>query len=688
MKFKLISKFEPKGDQPQAIDKLYNNLKNKQKFQTLLGVTGSGKTFTMAKVIEKNQKPTLVICHNKTLAAQLASEFKSFFPDNAVHYFVSFYDYYQPESYMPVTDTYIAKDASINEEIERLRHAATESLLTRKDVIIVASVSCIYGLGSPAEYQKESIKLTLNGKIELPDLLRQLTSINYERDQFTLKRGTFRVRGDIVDIFPPYSINEIVRIELFGNKIEKISKINYLTGEIIRDSLEKKYSSNIREIVIFPASHYIAPHDKFNQSLKQISQDMILEVEELKKRGKELEAQRLKQRTEYDLEMLKETSYCNGIENYSRYFDGRKPGQPPYTLMDFFPQDFLMFIDESHMTIPQIGGMYYGDRARKESLVQYGFRLHSAFDNRPLKFNEFEKHINQCIFVSATPGPYEFSQSKIKQNSRSHSSNSRLNSGIVEQIIRPTGLIDPKIDIKPTKNQIDDLLIRIQNRIKNKQRVLVTTLTKKLAEELTDYLKDLNLKVAYLHSDIATLKRLEILRDLRLGNYNVLVGINLLREGLDLPEVSLVAILDADKEGFLRSEQALIQTMGRAARHIDGQVIMYADTITGSMKKAISETSRRRKIQVEYNKKHHITPKTIEKEIKDERLAGQKSEEEIASNETIKIAAEKSDPKKIKILIKELTDQMNLSARNLEFEEAAKLRDEIRNLRKALQKLQ
>jgi len=666
MKFKLYSKFKPKGDQPQAIDKLYNNLKNHQKFQTLLGVTGSGKTFTMAKVIEKNQKPTLVICHNKTLAAQLASEFKSFFPENAVHYFVSFYDYYQPESYMPVTDTYIAKDASINEEIERLRHAATESLLTRKDVIIVASVSCIYGLGSPEEYQKESIKLALNNITELPDLLRKLTSINYERDQFTLKRGTFRVRGDIVDIFPPYSINEIIRIELFGNKIEKISKINYLTGEIIADS------KNIQEIIIFPASHYIAPKDELNNVLKKISQDMILEVEELKKRGKELEAQRLKQRTEYDLEMLKETGFVNGIENYSRYFDERQPGQPPYTLLDFFPKDFLMFIDESHMTVPQIGGMYFGDRARKESLVKYGFRLNAAFDNRPLKFAEFEKHINQCIFVSATPRPYEFQKSK------------KL---VAEQLIRPTGLVDPKIEIKPTKNQIDDLLTKVQARIKNKQRVLITTLTKKLAEELTDYLKDLNLKVAYLHSDIATLKRLEILRDLRLGNYDVLVGINLLREGLDLPEVSLVAILDADKEGFLRSEQALIQTMGRAARHIDGQVIMYADIVTGSMKRAISETNRRRKIQIEYNKKHHIAPKTIEKEIKDERLAGQKNEEEIASNESIKLIAEKSDPKKIKILINELSDQMNLAAKNLEFEEAAKLRDEIKKMRKALQNI-
>ncbi len=683
MKFKLYSKFEPKGNQPQAIDKLYANLKNSQKFQTLLGVTGSGKTFTMAKVIEKNQKPTLVICHNKTLAAQLASEFKSFFPNNAVHYFVSFYDYYQPESYMPVTDTYIAKDASINEEIERLRHAATESLLTRKDVIIVASVSCIYGLGSPEEYQKESIKLVLNKKIELPDLLRKLTSINYERDQFSLKRGTFRVRGDIVDIFPPYSINEIIRVELFGNRIENISKINYLTGEIIADS------KDIQEIIIFPASHYIAPKDEFNNALKKINQDMILEIEELKKRGKELEAQRLKQRTEYDLEMLKETGYCNGIENYSRYFDERTPGKPPYTLLDFFSKNFLMFIDESHMTIPQIGGMYFGDRARKESLVKYGFRLNAAFDNRPLKFNEFEKHINQCIFVSATPRPYEFEKSVIKSNSRSHSiySKSHSRKAIAEQLVRPTGLIDPSIEIKPTKNQIDDLLTKIQARIKNKQRILITTLTKKLAEELTDYLKDLNLKVAYLHSDIITLKRLEILRDLRLGNYDVLVGINLLREGLDLPEVSLVAILDADKEGFLRSEQALIQTMGRAARHIDGHVVMYADIITGSMKKAISETNRRRKIQKEYNKKNHITPKTIEKEIREERLSGQKNEEEITSNDSIKLIADKSDPKKIKVIIKELTDQMNLSARNLEFEEAAKLRDEIKNLRKALQKM-
>jgi len=652
-KFKLHSPYQPTGDQPAAIKKLTKGLSEGLAYQTLKGVTGSGKTFTMANVIDKVQKPTLVIAHNKTLAAQLAQEFKEFFPGNAVHYFVSYYDYYQPEAYMPTTDTYIEKDSSINEEIDKLRHAATSSLLMRDDVIIVASVSCIYGIGSPEVYKQSGVELAKGKSAQRNDILRQLIDIQYQRNDIDFHRGTFRVRGDVLEIWPPYEDNGFM-IEFFGDEIDGIKKINTLTGEVI-ETLDK--------LKIFPAKHFVTPKKDLEAIMKQIKNDMTKEVAEFKKQGKDLEAQRLKQRVSFDLEMIQETGYCTGIENYSRYFDKRKIGQPPHVLIDFFPKDFLMIIDESHITIPQIGGMHNGDRARKDMLVNYGFRLKAAYDNRPLNFEEFVSKINQVVFTSATPGQFE------KDNSDQ----------FVEQIIRPTGLLDPKIDLRPAQGQIDDLIAEIRATVKQKHRVLVTTLTKRLAEELTEYLQEINIKVQYLHSDVDTVERMEILRDLRLGKYDVLVGINLLREGLDLPEVTLVAILDADKEGFLRSETALVQTIGRAARHVDGRVIMYADKTTRSMQAAMDETNRRREIQQAYNKKHKITPKTIKSKIKELQLESKKTKES-RSQDIDWEHIDEYTPDAIDKAIKQKERQMDLAARNLEFERAAELRDEVQEL--------
>jgi len=646
MKFKLVSKFKPTGDQPQAIKKLTQGIKRKQKFQTLLGVTGSGKTFTMASIIEKVQKPILVISHNKTLAAQLYFEFKNFFPKNAVHYFVSYYDYYQPEAYLPASDTYIEKETDINKEIERLRHAATQSLMTRKDIIIVASVSCIFGLGSPDLYNKVKIFLKKGETRRIKSILAQLVSIQFKRSDFDLERGNFRLRGDILDIFPLYGEN-ILRIEFFGDIIEKISEINSLTGEIINE---------LREIEIFPATHYITDAEIQNLAIQEIKEDLKLRLRKLKKENKLLEAQRLTQKTNFDLEMIQETGYCNGIENYSKYFDRRHSGQPPYTLIDFFFKDVLIIIDESHMTIPQLRAMYNQDLARKKTLIDYGFRLPTALDNRPLNFKEFLARVNQIIFTSATPSSFEFKKS----------------SQVAEQIIRPTGLVDPEIKIKKTKGQIQDLISEIKKRIAQKQRVLVTVLTKRLAEELADYLTDAGIKTAFLHHEIDTLERPQILRDLRIGKYDVLVGINLLREGLDLPEVSLVAILDADKEGFLRSSWSLIQVMGRAARHKQGKAIMYADSITRSMKEAIKETKRRRKIQIRYNTQHNLVPRSISKEI----------DKELWPKKETRIDLAKIPQDELKRLISELEGEMELAAKNLEFEKAAILRDEIIELKK------
>ncbi|MFC1651624.1 excinuclease ABC subunit UvrB [Patescibacteria group bacterium] len=659
MKFKLHSKYKPTGNQPEAIKELTEGLKSDYNYQTLLGVTGSGKTFTIANVIEKEQKPTLIIAHNKTLAAQLYSEFKEFFPDNTVHYFVSYYDYYQPEAYVPRTDTYIEKDASINEEIDRLRNAATHALLTCKDVIVIASVSCIYGLGKPQAYEELKINLKKKENYLMEKVLKDLNAIQYERNDLDFHRGTYRVRGDILEIFPSYG-ELVIRISFFGEKIESIQEVDYLTGEIKHE---------LDEINIYPAKHFVIEDKQINKALKEIEKDLKNQVNSFKRQDKLLEAQRLNQRTKFDLEMIRETGYCTGIENYSRYFDDRSIGEPPSTLLDYFPKDFLLIIDESHMTVPQIGGMYEGDRARKQTLIDYGFRLPSALDNRPLTFKEFRKKINQTIFTTATPRPFEFSNSEQ----------------IVEQIVRPTGLIDPEVVVKPTKNQIPDLITEIQKRVKNKQRVLVTTLTKRLAEELTDYLSEEKIKVQYLHSDVDTLKRVEILHDLRSGKYDVIVGINLLREGLDLPEVSLVAILNADSAGFLRSREALIQTTGRAARHLEGKVIMYADKVSAAMKEAISETDRRRKIQIKYNKKHGITPRSIEKEIKDEELYERKVEglDRDYKNRLDKFEGQSDVPKdEIKRLIKELEEKMDLAAKNLEFEKAAELRDEVDELKR------
>ncbi len=653
--FKVVSQYQPAGDQPEAIEKLVWGINQEMRAQTLLGVTGSGKTFTMAKIIEAVQKPTVVIAHNKTLAAQLCNEFREFFPDNAVHYFVSYYDYYQPEAYVPHSDTYIEKDASINEEIDRLRHAATSALFERRDVIIVASVSCIYGLGSPEDYMGMTLSLR-NGEFRDRDhILRRLVGIQYERNDIGFSRGTFRVRGDVIEIIPAYS-DHVVRIELFGDEVERILELDPITGELIKEN---------QAITIYPASHYVTSDDKLKRAIKSIEEELVHRLQELKAENKLLEAQRLEQRTHYDLEMLQQIGFCQGIENYSRHLTGRAAGEMPSTLLDYFPKDYLMFIDESHVTLPQIRGMYRGDRSRKETLVKHGFRLPSALDNRPLNFSEFELHINQVVFVSATPGPYELENEQQR----------------VEQILRPTGLVDPEVMVRPVKAQIDDLLDEIRINVDRNERVLVTTLTKKMAEDLTDYLADIGIKVRYLHSDIDTLERIEILSNLRAGEFDVLVGINLLREGLDLPEVSLVAILDADKEGFLRSETALIQTIGRAARNVRGRVIMYADRITDSMKFAISETNRRRKLQIEHNKKHGIIPVTIKKDIKDIVQAVRAGEEKGEYAYGNKTGTVQKTIKDIAHYIKDLEKQMYSAAEALDFELAAQLRDEIKELR-------
>ena len=646
--FKVFSPFEPMGDQTEAINKLSNGVINGKKFQTLMGVTGSGKTFTIAKTIEKVNRPTLVIAHNKTLAAQLCSEFKEFFPNNAVEYFVSYYDYYQPEAYIPHTDTYIEKDASINDEIDKLRHSATASLFERRDVIIVASVSCIYGLGDPDDYKNLMISLRAGTEYGRDNLLRKLVEIQYDRNDISCVRGTFRVRGDVVEIFPVNTNERAIRVEFFGDEIDKICEIDIVTGEILAFR---------KHIVIFPASHYATTAEKMKRAIKTIGDELTERQAYFKQNDKALELQRITQRTNYDLEMMQEIGFCQGIENYSRHISGRKPGSPPYTLIDYFPDDFLLVIDESHVTIPQIGAMYAGDRSRKDALVEYGFRLPSAYDNRPLNFAEFEKRINQVIFVSATPAKYETEHSGAP----------------VEQIIRPTGLIDPEIIMRPVKGQIDDLINEIHTAAEQGERVLVTTLTKKMAESLTDYLREADIKVKYLHSDIKTTERMEIVRDLRLGVFDVLVGINLLREGLDIPEVSLVAILDADKEGFLRSETSLVQTIGRAARNVHGRVIMYADTVTGSMKRAIDETNRRRKIQSDYNEKYGIVPKSVKKDIRELLNTVDTDEKDAVSVKDKPVTTEEK--------IAEYTKLMKEAAKAMEYEIAAYYRDEIIKLK-------
>ena len=650
--FKLHSEYKPTGDQPEAIEYLSNGIKEGKKFQTLLGVTGSGKTFTMANIIEKVQKPTLVLAHNKTLAGQLYSEFKEFFPENNVEYFVSYYDYYQPESYLPQSDTYIEKDASINDEIDKLRHSATAALFETRDVIIVASVSCIYGLGDPIDYEHMIVSLRPGMNQSRDKIMKKLINMQYSRNEIDFKRGTFRAKGDILEIYPSDQSESAIRVEFWGDEIEKVQEINPLTGKPIA---ERKH------VMVFPNSHYVTTSDKMEKALVTIDEELQERIKYFKDRDKLIEAQRIDERTNFDMEMMRETGFCQGIENYSRHISGREPGSPPFTLFDYMPDDFLLLIDESHATIPQVRAMYNGDRARKESLVNYGFRLPSAFDNRPLKFDEFEERINQVVFVSATPADYEKEHSK---------------ENVVEQIIRPTGLLDPKIEVKPVTNQIDDLIEQIRIRVAKNERVLVTTLTKKMAEDLTDYLKSLDIKVNYMHSDIKALERMEIIRNLRLGEFDVLVGINLLREGLDIPEVSLVAILDADKEGFLRSERSLIQTIGRAARNTDGTVIMYADELTDSMDKAISETNRRRKIQEEYNLKHGITPKTIQKSVR-ETIS-------IIKQEDIGVEYKMEDKDDIKDTINKLTDEMLKYATSLEFEKAAEIRDKIKELENLL----
>jgi len=653
--FQLVSKFKPQGDQPQAIRKLVEGIKQGKKHQTLLGATGTGKTFTISNVIQQVNKPTLVIAHNKTLAGQLYSEFKEFFPNNAVEYFVSYYDYYQPEAYVPQTDTYIEKDSSINDEIDKLRHSATSALFERRDVIIVASVSCIYGLGSPEEYRDLVVSLRTGMEIDRNQLLRKLVDIQYNRNDIDFQRGTFRVRGDVVEIFPASRDQHCIRVEFFGDEIDRIREVDALTGEIIGDR---------DHVAIFPASHFVTREEKMKLAIENIEKELEEQLAKLRAQNKLLEAQRLEQRTRYDLEMMREMGYCSGIENYSRHLTFRKPGEPPYTLLDYFPDDFLIVVDESHVTLPQLRGMYNGDRSRKEVLVEHGFRLPSALDNRPLTFEEFEQHINQIIYVSATPGHYELEHCPE----------------VVEQIIRPTGLLDPVVEVRPVKGQIDDLIGEIRERIDRNERVLVTTLTKKMAEDLTDYLKDAGIKVQYLHSEVKTLERIEIVRDLRLGKFDVIVGINLLREGLDIPEVSLVAILDADKEGFLRSERSLIQTIGRAARNANGKVIMYADTITNSMRIAIEETRRRRRIQEEYNKKHGIVPKTIHKEIHDV-IRATKAAEDGEEYRTGSLAKGKMSKKEREKLIARLEKEMKEAAKALDFERAAELRDAIFELK-------
>ncbi len=649
MKFKLKAGYKPTGDQPEAIRQLVHGLQSGKKEQTLLGVTGSGKTFTMANIIEQTQRPTLVLCHNKTLAAQLYEEFKNFFPDNAVHYFVSYFDYYQPEAYVPRSDTYIEKDSQINEEIDRMRHAATDSLLSRRDVIIVASVSCIYGIGSPSDYASLAIKLEVGKRRVQSKFIRQLTDIQYERNDIDFHRGTFRVRGDVVDVYPA-SEEKAYRFEFFGDELDRIVEINPLTGEIL---------SKPDRVTIYPSSHYATPQDKVKQAIVQIRNEMENRVGEFKSQEKLLEAQRLQQRTEFDLELLEQTGFVKGIENYSRYLTEREQGEQPATLLDYYPDDYLLLIDESHMTIPQVRGMFNGDRARKEVLVEHGFRLPSALDNRPLTFTEFEKHVNQAIYVSATPAEYELSRSPEP----------------AQQVIRPTGLLDPKLEVRPIDGQVDDLIAEIRDTIAKKQRVLVTTLTKRMSEDLTEYLQELNIKVAYLHSDVDTLDRSDILRDLRMGVYDVLVGINLLREGLDLPEVSLVAILDADKEGFLRSEPALIQTIGRAARHEEGRVILYADKMTRSLTAAINETNRRRQIQEDFNKEHGITPTSVQKAM------SKGLERTTPKEDKPKINLNKIPKDEYRHLVRELSGQMELASANLEFEKAAELRDLIQEIK-------
>lgn len=653
--FELHSSYKPSGDQPQAIEKLVQGIREGKKHQTLLGATGTGKTFTISNVIKEVNKPTLVIAHNKTLAGQLYSEFKQFFPNNAVEYFVSYYDYYQPEAYVPQSDTYIEKDASINDEIDKLRHSATSALFERRDVIIVASVSCIYGLGNPDEYRELVVSIRKGMEIERNQLLRRLVDVQYERNDVNFQRGTFRVRGDVVEIFPASRDEHCIRIEFFGDEVDRIREVDALTGEIIGER---------NHVAIYPASHFVTREEKMKKAIENIERELEEQLEKFRAEGKLLEAQRLEQRTKYDLEMMREMGFCSGIENYSRHLTLREPGATPYTLLDYFPDDFLIVIDESHVTLPQIRGMYNGDQARKQVLVDYGFRLPSALDNRPLKFEEFENHIHQAIYVSATPGTYE----------KEHCSE------MVEQIIRPTGLLDPTIDVRPIEGQIDDLVDEIQKRAKKNERVLVTTLTKKMAEDLTDYLKEMGIKVEYLHSEIKTLERIEIIRELRKGTFDVLVGINLLREGLDIPEVSLIAILDADKEGFLRSETSLIQTIGRAARNANGHVIMYADTITDSMRKAIEETKRRRSIQEAYNKEHGITPKTIRKEIPELIRATQTAE--VEEKYITKVTKGKKLTKsELDKLIASLEQEMKEAAKALDFERAAELRDTIFELK-------
>ncbi len=654
-KFELISEFKPRGDQPQAIKELVRGLKENLQHQVLLGVTGSGKTFTMANVIAKVNRPSLVIAHNKTLAAQLFSEFKELFPSNAVEYFVSYYDYYQPEAYLPHTDTYIEKDASINDDIDKMRHSATRSVLSRRDVIVVASVSCIYGIGSPESYSGMVVNVNHGMEVDRDELLATLVAIQYERNDYDFHRGTFRVRGDVVEVFPAYEAKSAIRIEFFGDVIETISEVDPLTGKSVR---------KMRQVVIYPSSHYVTPGDIMRTALQSIEQELVERLAVLKAEEKLLEAERLETRTRYDMEMMREMGFCSGIENYSRHLDGRKPGEPPYTLLDYFPDDFLLFVDEGHQTVPQLNGMYRGDRSRKENLMRYGFRLPSALDNRPLRFEEFETRVNQAIYVSATPGPYELEKS----------------GGLVaEQVIRPTGLVDPVIEVRPAKNQVDDLLGEIRKRVEAGERVLVTTLTKRMAEDLTEYYRDLGVRVRYLHSDIQTLERVEIIRDLRKGDFDVLVGINLLREGLDLPEVSLVAILDADKEGFLRSQTSLIQTCGRAARNVNGTVLMYADVVTRSLDAAVKETDRRRDMQLDFNKKNSITPETIKKSISD--VLSSIYEADYYTVPVVSEDAEEYIPaSEIPQLVASLRKEMKGAAEVLDFERAAELRDRIRKL--------
>lgn len=650
--FKLHADFKPTGDQPQAIDRLSRGLDRKDRYQTLKGVTGSGKTFTMANIIARQKRPTLVLAHNKTLASQLCSEFKEFFPENAVEYFVSYYDYYQPEAYVAATDTYIAKDSSINEEIDNLRHSATTVLFERRDVIIVSSVSCIYGLGDPEDYLKLSVSIRQGMTYDRDDLLRRLIAIQYHRNDIAFSRGCFRVRGDVVDIFPADFQENAIRVEFFGDEVDRITEVNHLTGEVLK---VRSY------VMIYPASHYATSKEKIERACKTIEEELVERLAVLEEENKLVEAQRLEQRTLYDLEMLREVGFCSGIENYSRHLSQRAPGSRPYTLLDYFPDDFLLMVDESHVTLPQVRGMYNGDRARKQNLVDFGFRLPSALDNRPLTFDEFESLIPQAIFVSATPGPYELEHS----------------SQFVDQLIRPTGLLDPKVEVRPTKHQIDDLIREINKTLDQGERVLITTLTKKMSEDLTNYLEELDYKVSYLHSDIDTMERMEILRQLRLGEVDIVVGINLLREGLDLPEVSLIAILDADKEGFLRSETSLIQTIGRAARNVSGRVIMYGDKITDSMQAALDETNRRRKIQQKYNEDHGITPKSIVKAIHD-RISTEIIEEEENKFKTENKAYNKDDMKKILV---EMDLAMRKAAEELDFERAAAIRDQMKAMR-------